>query len=65
MEFITKEDFLTEQSEDEVFAVIEEFLYIANVRGLFHINNAIKDNIVILDKDKFEIIQKMIKENTK
>ena len=65
MILITKEEILNTNNEDEIFCLIDEFLFRSKMKGLLHKDNleTIEGNIIILDSDKFKIIDEMIRAN--
>lgn len=61
---ITREQFLADTDEDELFAVIESFLERARQKNLFNVDedSPINKQLILLDKDKAIIIRDILKE---
>lgn len=60
---ITKEKFLENTNEEELFAVIESFLVRASEKSLFNVENdncIINGKLVLTDNEKGEIIKEML-----
>ena len=61
MEIITKEEILNSDNEDEIFCLIDEFLFRSKMKGLLHKDMVFEDNLIFLDIDKRKIIDEMIR----
>ncbi len=61
---ITDKEFIKEENKEEILQVIESFLNRAEAKGLLKANadNLVRDNLIFLDKDKFKIVEEMIKD---
>ncbi len=62
---ITREEFLKNTNEDELFAVVESFLERAKERSLFNVKNdncIINGELVLTDTEKGQIIKEILKE---
>ena len=58
---ITREHFLKNTNDEELFAVIESFLIRAREKGLFDIIRQVEGKLIITDKEKFEVLRDMLK----
>ena len=61
MILITKEEILNTNNEDEIFCLIDEFLFRSKMKGLLHKDMVFEDNLIFLDIDKRKIIDEMIR----
>ncbi len=61
---IIDKEFIKEENKDEILQVIGSFLNRAEEKGLLkaNVDNLVGDNLIFLDKDKFKIVEEMIKD---